>query len=360
MDFDEIRKLSESLPNKLFVTTPNFEKALRANLSKFNIPNAHIVVVDKYNLESILKIQESSLVLVLLDFPFYRELFSSIHTPILVSDFLGWSFTNSFTPLDFYPDESIEKVVDEFEDSRFLRFLHDGYARRLYEVRRLLPLSEYTIADIVAFETFLTMYFRPLVYNMKVRDCYFHPIAIPFTKASDVIADCGACSSKHGGEFATSFAKLSSKGHVYAFEPVKEIYQQLLEDTKSFHNITILNAAVWSSNTLLHICSDGMTSKVSETGDLTHALSIDSYFGGEKVDFIKMDIEGAEIEALYGAEKTIRKHKPTLAICAYHKPDDVHRIVKALKTFYPGYKLWIECNEGHAWCGVKVFAKASS
>lgn len=48
--------------------------------------------------------------------------------------------------------------------------------------------------------------------------------------------------------------------------------------------------------------------------------------GLDKCDFIKMDIEGAELDALKGAEKTIRKFRPKLAICSYHGVDDFRSI----------------------------------
>jgi FkbM family methyltransferase len=61
----------------------------------------------------------------------------------------------------------------------------------------------------------------------------------------------------------------------------------------------------------------------------------------ERVDFIKMDIEGAEQQALAGARATIAKFRPRLAIAAYHKPDDPDRIPAAVRAAWSGYSL--EC-----------------
>jgi len=72
------------------------------------------------------------------------------------------------------------------------------------------------------------------------------------------------------------------------------------------------------------------------------ALKIDTIveeLGLEKVDFIKMDIEGAEIDALLGAEQTIKRFKPKLAICTYHRPTDSEEIKKIILSYNSDYKL---------------------
>ena len=60
----------------------------------------------------------------------------------------------------------------------------------------------------------------------------------------------------------------------------------------------------------------------------------------EKVDFISMDIEGAEIEAIKGAENTLKKFKPKLAISLYHRPSDFKTIAEYIKGLNLGYKFY--------------------
>ena len=73
------------------------------------------------------------------------------------------------------------------------------------------------------------------------------------------------------------------------------------------------------------------------------STSLDDYADNKqlsRVDFIKMDIEGAEMNALDGAAKIIREFKPQLAISAYHKNEDLWEIPIKLKTLNPSYELY--------------------
>jgi FkbM family methyltransferase len=70
----------------------------------------------------------------------------------------------------------------------------------------------------------------------------------------------------------------------------------------------------------------------------TIVTTLDDYLNGEKIDFIKADIEGEELNMLLGAKETIVRHKPRLAICAYHTVWDLYEIPLLLKKLNLGYK----------------------
>lgn len=68
--------------------------------------------------------------------------------------------------------------------------------------------------------------------------------------------------------------------------------------------------------------------------------TIDNMING-KVDFIKMDIEGAEQDAIKGAKNTIEKNTPILAICIYHKAEDWYKIPQKVLEINPDYKIYL-------------------
>ena len=57
------------------------------------------------------------------------------------------------------------------------------------------------------------------------------------------------------------------------------------------------------------------------------------------VDYIKFDIEGSEYDAIKGAQNTLRKYHPVLAVSVYHKPDDLIELVSLICEICPGYNL---------------------
>ena len=68
--------------------------------------------------------------------------------------------------------------------------------------------------------------------------------------------------------------------------------------------------------------------------------SID-YFVKEPVTFIKLDVEGAEYQALLGAEHTIASYKPKLAICTYHKLEDIWELPSLIHEMNPEYRFYL-------------------
>lgn len=70
-------------------------------------------------------------------------------------------------------------------------------------------------------------------------------------------------------------------------------------------------------------------------------VTLDSVVGDTEVGFIKMDIEGAEMDALHGAEQTLLRDKPLLAVCVYHRCGDVLAIMDYLHELIPQYHFWL-------------------
>ncbi len=142
---------------------------------------------------------------------------------------------------------------------------------------------------------------------------------------------------------------------VYAFEPEAKNFQVCLERKSKYlqdnDKVKIINKGLWSEETRLHFIENKGSSYISSSGEsVIETISIDTFMKEkEKVSFIKMDIEGAELEALKGARETIKRDKPNLAISIYHKNEDILEIPKYILELNPEYKLYIRHYSCYKW-----------
>ncbi len=146
-------------------------------------------------------------------------------------------------------------------------------------------------------------------------------------KEGDIVIDCGA----YLGFFAIYAAKKAGeKGRIFAFEPDPKNYK-ILERNVSLSgqkNITIINKALFNKTGNLSWNSSSTRSSYKNNGpeeNKVFCATLDSELERlniNKVDFIKMDIEGAEIEALEGAKDTMIKTS-SMAIACYHKRNGI-------------------------------------
>ena len=111
----------------------------------------------------------------------------------------------------------------------------------------------------------------------------------------------------------------------------------------SYKNIECFNCGVWNEKGTLYFQeASGTTSRISENGSMALKLdTIDDIVGDEKISLIKMDIEGAELNALRGAVKTLKRCRPILAISVYHRQDDLITIPQFIKSIYENCKFYI-------------------
>jgi len=174
----------------------------------------------------------------------------------------------------------------------------------------------------------------------------------------DVVIDCGACIGVASLLFSQ---KAGKKGRVIAIEPEGKNYEVLKKVSKLNEGrgapIFPLKVAVYKENRQLALNLSSLNpgahtlsnyeeerrdrAKLTGVRECIEAVKIDTIVervGLERVDFIKMDIEGAEVDALLGAEETIKRFKPKLAICTYHRPTDPVEIRKILLKYNPNYK----------------------
>lgn len=148
------------------------------------------------------------------------------------------------------------------------------------------------------------------------------------------------------GETSLAFCKWTGGNfdNIWAFEPNKEMADKCNEMLRGYSQVNIINKGLWHKTGRLHFQSDGALSVVSEydeNGLEVPVISLDDILKDERVTFIKLDIEGAELEALKGAENIIRTQKPKLAISVYHKPEDIWELPELISTYRLEYKFYL-------------------
>lgn len=172
---------------------------------------------------------------------------------------------------------------------------------------------------------------------------------IIFEKGYECFIDCGA----FDGDTVINLKKL--KGEIekaVLFEPEKVNFEKLKENIKAesiAKELILFPCGVWNKTELLTFKSGLQgSSSIAESGDVhVQCISLDDVLIGFEPTFIKMDIEGAEYEALLGAENIIKNYKPDLAISIYHKVEHIIEIPLLIKKFNPKYKLYLRCHGLH-------------
>ena len=187
-----------------------------------------------------------------------------------------------------------------------------------------------------------------LIWEMTVRRDYDDgDVSV---QAGDTVIDCGA----HVGVF-TRYALRHGAARVVAIEP-DPANLACLEDNFAAEisdgRVIVVKAGVWDHETtltLFHVEGpnsgiQGFLGKPQSTSkipgipvrpldNIVRELALD------RVDFIKMDIEGSEVRALQGAHRTLARFRPRMAICSYHNHEDVNMIPQVVKAAQPDYQI---------------------
>ncbi|MBR6013135.1 MAG: FkbM family methyltransferase [Selenomonadaceae bacterium] len=180
--------------------------------------------------------------------------------------------------------------------------------------------------------------------NFVQSDEYFNEITRPAVCGGEgSFIDCGA----YNGDTVKKFIDFVGGNYkkIFAVEPDPSNFEKLKKfvEENDHKNVECFDCGVWNEQGVLYFSgSRGTTSRISENGSMELTLNtIDNIVGNEKITLIKMDIEGAELNALKGAAQTLERFKPTLAISVYHKKDDLITIPQFIKSIYKDCKFYI-------------------
>lgn len=157
--------------------------------------------------------------------------------------------------------------------------------------------------------------------------------------------DCGA----YVGDTVESFRRRGlSFGAVAAFEPDPAHFDKL-STALAQENASVFPCGVWDGMTQLRFTANDAASHINEQGEtIVQTVALDQALPNFALDFIKMDIEGAEPQALAGAQRLIARYRPRLAISAYHRPGHLWELLHQIRHWDLGYRFHLR---GHSFNG---------
>ena len=257
----------------------------------------------------------------------------------------GAKFITSYAPLFWRFPENLLPV-----------FLLNDLPSKVYEAKDAVLEAENLWADEDSLQIYrANIHWRALgdpghLPPRPSENTYF-PADIFNLSPNECILDCGAYDGdtvklvlqRYGSEFAAIYA---IEGEAVAYEKLRAYAATLpLEIQGKIHPI---HCAVGSARTIVRFVSDGITGvKRNDSQDIeVQCYRLDDISIAQPVTLIKMDIEGAEYDALLGAYNMIARCKPLLAICVYHTQEDIWRIPLLIHSMLPEHRLFLRAYEG--------------
>jgi FkbM family methyltransferase len=185
-------------------------------------------------------------------------------------------------------------------------------------------------------------------------DQYF-PCDVVRLREDEAFVDCGAYT---GDTIVDLVHRMPSFATIHAFEPDPDNHEVLLRTIDELgddvgRRVAVHRLATSSENGVCVFAGgDGASSTaalVDGVYDAEEAVSVpcarlDDVLGGERVTYIKMDVEGAEAATLLGARALLREQRPLLAISAYHRPGDLWELPRLVAELTDGYALYLRAH----------------
>jgi len=245
---------------------------------------------------------------------YYREI-NIVNSVYSFFDLMGFGWYLNDKKINEY-SQSLNEMFDEYVDDEskesFIAYLKSRY------------FSDWTY-----------------IQSHVCKKMYF-PEFIKINNQESVI-DCGA----FDGDTLKLFLNKTDEWKNYiAFEPSNKPHEDLNKyiETHQIQNIKTYKIGVWNKKTTLSFVEENDISRIVEgrvaNGTKIEVDAIDNLCSDVQVTYIKMDLEGSELNALEGAKHTILKNKPKLAISIYHKPSDLINIYLYIKNMNLDYKFY--------------------
>ena len=159
----------------------------------------------------------------------------------------------------------------------------------------------------------------------------------------ETYADVGA----YNGDTIKEFLTLTEGHyeHIYALEPDKKNYRKLktFVEQEQLRKCTLVNKAVWSETGTRNFAQKGgRMSYLAEGGqEAVEVVCLDEVISKRPLTYLKLDVEGAELEALEGSRNILQTCQPKLFVAAYHHDDDLWKLPQRIYDLNPNYKLYL-------------------
>ena len=282
----------------------------------------------------------------------FNELVSKIKSMSIVEIF--FNIKNSFSKVHPDTQKSIQNFLNEIKYWGTLDVYNNDYTE-MYEKAKSLKehIDDYVwlydkLNDYSSKKLLFAILNNWYCYDFKnLSDCmnktflhYFDLDIIP-TFSNKVFVDVGAYIGDSTKDFIDTYKNYKN---IYCYEMTSETMATLKNNLCKYENIVYLNKAVSSSNGVGYFTDeliDASTNKLVNNGNVeTEIVSLDNDIT-EKVDMIKMDIEGEEYNALVGCKNHIINDKPILLISVYHNNEDLWKLPKLINEFNSEYNFYL-------------------
>lgn len=246
--------------------------------------------------------------------------------------------------------------IEHIHSIAFLRFsslkltepwFWKGFDEDFSQNRAFYESFDENLGDANSIETFSNLInFRltgDLKFLLSFTDRQHHQYFEPFLELKD--GECFIDVGGFDGQTALEFVKrCPNYQSIHLFEPENKNMITAKKACDGINEIHFHDVGLSNKKQKLGIVSGGSTSRVVPKGEGDYDIQLDTLDNlllNQKVTFIKMDIEGAEQNALLGGQEIIKKQKPNLAICVYHQGNDIRAIYQNIKMINPQYKIYL-------------------
>jgi FkbM family methyltransferase len=174
----------------------------------------------------------------------------------------------------------------------------------------------------------------------------YHPVGLFELGDNEVYIDAGA----YDGDSIRWFKdRVRDRFHrIIAFEPDPRTYARLKQNFADDERVLAMNAGLHRKKAVLRFRDDASRGAIfTQDGENSiEVVALDEVLAGGRASYIKMNIEGAEIDALQGARNTIARWMPKLAISVYHRASDLWRIPRLVRELGTSYELFLRQHDG--------------